>query len=78
MVYTAVMAGQDVTYTKSPRYDGSRTVPTGYDMSGYGINPDGSIGIAFQGFIPNELSTGDNLGTQMASGGAPAPTGSTS
>ncbi|MEI5010341.1 RHS repeat-associated core domain-containing protein [Streptomyces sp. PmtA] len=76
MVYTAVMAGQDVMYTVSPRYDGSRTVPTGYDMSAYGVNPDGSVGIDFQVFIPNELSTGDNLGTQ-SSGGAPTPTGST-
>ncbi|MFI2347971.1 DNRLRE domain-containing protein [Streptomyces sp. NPDC019443] len=76
MVYTAVMAGQDVMYTVSPRYDGSRTVPTGYDMSAYGVNPDGSVGLNFQVFIPNELSTGDNLGTQ-SSGGAPTPTGST-
>ncbi|WSC11229.1 DNA/RNA non-specific endonuclease [Streptomyces scopuliridis] len=77
LVYTAVMAGQDVMYTVSPRYDGSRTVPTGYDMSAYGVNPDGSVGINFQVFIPNELSTGDNLGTQMDGGGAPTPTGST-
>ncbi|MFE2032040.1 DNRLRE domain-containing protein [Streptomyces scopuliridis] len=77
LVYTAVMAGQDVMYTVSPRYDGGRTVPTGYDMSAYGVNPDGSVGINFQVFIPNELSTGDNLGTQMDSGGAPTPTGST-
>ena len=76
MVHTAVMAGQDVMYTVSPRYDGSRTVPTGYDMSAYGVNPDGSVGIDFEVFIPNELSTGDNLGTQMDSGAA-APTGST-
>ncbi|MGW1884250.1 golvesin C-terminal-like domain-containing protein [Streptomyces sp. NPDC001970] len=76
MVYTAVMAGQDVMYTVSPRYEGSRTVPSGYDMSAYGVNPDGSVGINFQVFIPNELSTGDNLGTQ-SSGGAPTPTGST-
>ncbi|MFB7608636.1 golvesin C-terminal-like domain-containing protein [Streptomyces gardneri] len=75
-VYTAVMAGQDVMYTVSPRYEGNRTVPTGYDMSAYGVNPDGSVGINFQVFIPNTLSTGDNLGTQ-SSGGSPVPTGGT-
>ncbi|MGW0120017.1 golvesin C-terminal-like domain-containing protein [Streptomyces sp. NPDC003327] len=77
MVYDAVMAGQDVMYTVSPRYEGNRTVPTGYDMSAYGINPDGSVGINFTTFIPNELSTGDNLGTQFDNTGAQAPTGST-
>ncbi|MBT2369153.1 hypothetical protein J7E88_28515 [Streptomyces sp. ISL-10] len=64
-------------YTVSPRYEGNRTVPTGYDMSAYGISPDGSVGIDLQVFIPNELSTGDDLGTQTDIGGAPTPTGST-
>ncbi|WP_449657717.1 golvesin C-terminal-like domain-containing protein [Streptomyces acidicola] len=77
MVYQAVMSGQHVMYTVSPRYEGSRTVPTGYDMSAYGMYPDGTVGINFQVFIPNTLSTGDNLGTQNDSSGAPAPTGAT-
>ncbi len=75
-VYDAVMSGQDVMYTVTPVYDGSRTVATGFQITAYGMYPDGTVGINLSTLIPNTLKTGDNLGSQTQNG-SPVPTGST-
>nr|WP_319020246.1 DNRLRE domain-containing protein [Streptomyces peucetius] len=78
-VRAAVDAGQHVLYTVTPEYSGSRTVPTGFHISAYGTNPDGSTGLRITDvFVPNTLKTGQNLGMLNAPGtGAPVPTGGT-
>ncbi|MFG2358633.1 DNRLRE domain-containing protein [Streptomyces sp. NPDC048521] len=77
-VKAAINAGQDVMYSVTPVYQGSRTVPTSYKISAYGTYPDGTVGINLTNLVPvpNTLSTGANLGTQSQNG-TPVPTGST-
>ncbi|MGW7288159.1 golvesin C-terminal-like domain-containing protein [Streptomyces sp. NPDC054847] len=75
-VRAAVEGGQHVLYTVTPEYSGSRTVPTGFRISAYGTNPDGSMGLQINTFIPNTLKTGQNLGTfNDPRTGSPVPTG---
>ncbi|WP_426405359.1 DNRLRE domain-containing protein [Streptomyces sp. R-07] len=75
-VYDAIQAGQDVMYTVTPTYSGARTVPTGFTLTAYGQNPDGTPGIQINTYIPNTLK-GQNLGMYNDQNtGAPVPTGS--
>ncbi|MFF0558225.1 DNRLRE domain-containing protein [Streptomyces sp. NPDC004266] len=75
-VYDAVQAGQDVLYSVTPTYSGPRTVPTGFTLTAYGTNPDGTPGIQINTFIPNTLQ-GQNLGMYNDQNtGNPVPTGS--
>ncbi|GAA3163752.1 hypothetical protein GCM10010451_09760 [Streptomyces virens] len=77
-VREAVAAGQDVYYTVTPRYSGRRTVPTGFTLSAYGTNPDGTPGLVIPPvFITNTLA-GRNLGMfNDPNTGRQVPTGST-
>jgi hypothetical protein len=75
-VRRAISDDQDVLYSVTPDYQGSRTVPAGYRIWAYGTHPDGSAGITIGVIIPNTLAGGANLGTQSDSSG-PVPSGST-
>ncbi|MEV4709573.1 DNA/RNA non-specific endonuclease [Actinoplanes sp. NPDC049316] len=77
-VRAAVDAGQEVHYTVTPIYSGNRTVPTGFHMTAYGTNPDGTPGINIDTIVPNTYN-GTNLGTfNDPNTGQPVPTGGTS
>jgi hypothetical protein len=76
-VRAAVLAGQEVEYSVTPRYAGDRTVPFGFLVTAYGTNPDGTPGIQINQHIPNTLK-GQNLGLFVdPRTGAAAPTGAT-
>ncbi|MFC8244081.1 DNA/RNA non-specific endonuclease [Streptomyces chartreusis] len=78
-VRAAVDAGQAVYYQVTPTYSGRRTVPTGFRISAYGTNPDGSTGIKIDAFVSNTLLNRRNLGMfndqntgrQVPTGGMP-------
>ncbi|MGW5472148.1 golvesin C-terminal-like domain-containing protein [Streptomyces chartreusis] len=78
-VRAAVDAGQAVYYQVTPTYSGRRTVATGFRISAYGTNPDGSTGIQIDAFVSNTLLNRRNLGTfndqdtgrQIPTGGMP-------
>lgn len=75
-VTAAVTAGQDVLYQVTPTYSGRRTVPTGFSITAYGTNPDGTPGLQIDELVPNTLK-GQNLGTfNNPNTGAEVPTGS--
>ncbi|WP_251063536.1 MULTISPECIES: DNRLRE domain-containing protein [unclassified Streptomyces] len=63
-VMDAVNAGLDVYYTVRPRYSGRRTVPTGFYMSAYGMDPEtGALQrVVDPTFVSNDLM-GRNLGS---------------
>ncbi len=75
-VAKAVNGGQDVLYSVTPTYSGSRTVPTGFTITAYGTNSDGTPGLNIEKNVPNVLK-GRNLGAfNDQNTGAPVPTGS--
>ncbi|WP_142173637.1 DNRLRE domain-containing protein [Streptomyces sp. SLBN-134] len=63
-VMNAVNANLDVYYTVRPSYSGRRTVPTGFHMSAYGIDPEtGALQtVVAPTFVSNDLR-GRNLGS---------------
>ncbi|MGW4022140.1 golvesin C-terminal-like domain-containing protein [Streptomyces sp. NPDC005009] len=63
-VMDAVKANLDVYYTVRPSYSGRRTVPTGFHMSAYGIDPEtGALQtVVAPTFVSNDLR-GRNLGS---------------
>ncbi|WP_337662822.1 RHS repeat-associated core domain-containing protein [Streptomyces sp. AC04842] len=63
-VMDAVNANLDVYYTVRPSYSGRRTVPTGFHMSAYGIDPETGVlqTVVAPTFVSNDLR-GRNLGS---------------
>ncbi|WP_370265416.1 DNRLRE domain-containing protein [Streptomyces sp. V4I8] len=77
-VRAAVDAGQAVYYQVTPTYSGRRTVSTGFRISAYGTNPDGSTGIQIDAFVSNTLLNRRNLGMfNDQNTGRQVPTGGT-
>ncbi|MET4660557.1 RHS repeat-associated protein [Streptomyces sp. PvP037] len=79
-VMNAVNANLDVYYTVRPSYSGRRTVPTGFHMSAYGIDPEtGALQtVVAPTFVSNDLRGGNlgsfvdhNTGRQVPVGGMP-------
>ncbi|WP_052707758.1 LamG-like jellyroll fold domain-containing protein [Streptomyces rubellomurinus] len=54
-VKEAVEQGEVVHYTVTPRYDGDRVVPIGFEMKANGYKPGGVPGISFNKYVPNEM-----------------------
>ncbi|CAM5585114.1 DNA/RNA non-specific endonuclease (plasmid) [Streptomyces viridifaciens] len=53
--YAVEKEHQVVHYQVTPRYDGDRVVPIGFEMKATGYKPGGAPGISFDEYVPNEM-----------------------